>query len=81
MDRPRAEAVIAKRLERQRPEGRPLLGKHSGDLALGRGVDARVGPPVLPAIEIGIRGRQRLEAQAFERRLLRVADRGRKCRA
>ena len=74
MDRARAEAVIAKRLERQRPERRPLLGKHRGDLALGRAVDARVGPAILPAIEIGLRGLERLEAQALERRLLRVAD-------
>jgi hypothetical protein len=31
VDRAHAEAVIAKRLERQRPERRPLLGKHLGE--------------------------------------------------
>src|SRR5688500_7056941 len=49
------EAVIAKRLERQRAERRLLLGKHHGDLTLRRAVDARVGPVRFPAIEIGLR--------------------------
>ena len=71
-----AEAVIAKRFERQRAERRPFLGKHRGDLALGGAVDARVGPVRLPAIEIRLRRLERLEAQAFQRRLLRVADAG-----
>src|SRR5688500_20307109 len=73
MDRARAEAVIAKGLEWQRPERGPLFGKHRRHLALGRAVDPRVGPAILPAIQIGLRGLQRLEAQALERRLLRVA--------
>jgi hypothetical protein len=39
-----AEAVVAKGLEGQWTEGGSLLGKHPGDLALRRAVDARVGP-------------------------------------
>ena len=65
MDGALAEAVVAKRLERQRPQRGPLLGKHRGDLALRRAVDARVGPVRLPAIEIGLRRLERLEAQAL----------------
>ena len=76
MDRALAEAVVAKRFERQRPERRPLLGKHRGDLALRRAVDARVGPARFPAIEVRLRRLERLEAQALQRRLLRVADAG-----
>ena len=76
MHRALAEAVVPKRFERQRPERRAFLGKHLGDLAFGRAVDPRVGPVRLPAIEIRLRGLERLEAQAFERRLLRVADAG-----
>ncbi len=69
-----AEAVIAKRLDRQRLQRGLLLGKHRGDLAFGRAVDARVRPVRFPAIEIGLRLRRALEAQPVERRLLRVAD-------
>ena len=65
MHRAVAEAVVAKRLERQRPERRPFLGKHHGDLALRGAVDARVGPVLFPAIEIGLRRLDRLEAQAL----------------
>ena len=50
-----AEAVVAKRLDRQRLQRGPLLGKHRGDLALGRAVDAGVGPVRVPAIEIRLR--------------------------
>ncbi len=64
MHRALAVAVIAKRFERQRPERRPLLGKHRGDLALRRAVDARVGPARLPAIEVRLRLLERLEAEA-----------------
>ena len=74
MHGPHAEAVIAKRLERERAERGLLLGKHRGDLALRRAVDARVGPVRFPAIEIRLRLLERLEAQAAQRRLLRVAD-------
>jgi hypothetical protein len=37
-------------------------------------MDARVGPALLPAIQIGLRFLQTLEAHSFERRFLRVAD-------
>ena len=56
--------------------GRALLGKHRGDLALGRAVDAGVGPARFPAIEIGLRRLEALEAQPLQRRLLGVADAG-----
>ena len=49
-----AEAVVPKRLERERAERRLLLGKHRGDLAFRRAVDARVGPVRFPAIEIAL---------------------------
>ena len=76
MDRAIAEAVVAKRLEGQRPQGGPFFGKHRGDLPLRRAVDARVGPVRFPAIQIRLRRLDRLEAQALQRRLLRVADAG-----
>jgi hypothetical protein len=76
VDRAHAEAVVAKGLHRQGLQAGPLLGKHRGDLALRRPVDARVGPVGLPAIEIRLRLRQRLKALAVQRRLLRVADPG-----
>jgi hypothetical protein len=44
-----AEAVVAKRLEWQRAERGPLLGKHGGDLPLCRTVDAGVGPMGFPS--------------------------------
>jgi len=75
MDRAASKLAIAKRLQRQRPQGGPLLGKHRGDLALGGAVDTGVGPAGVPAIEIPPGLVERLEAQALERRALRVADR------
>jgi hypothetical protein len=39
-------------------------------------VDARIGPVRLPAIQVRLRRLERLEAQALQRRLLRVADAG-----
>src|SRR5829696_6341456 len=67
-----AVPVIAKRFNWERPEGRLLLGKHDRDLPLRRAVDTRVGPARLPAVQIGLRLLERLEAEAAERRLLRV---------
>ena len=72
--RARAKAVVAKRLDRQRAEGGPLIGKHRSDLALRRPMNARVGPARFPVIEIGLRRLERLEAESLERRLLRVPD-------
>ena len=74
MDRAPAELVVAKRLDRQRPQRRPLLGEHGGDLALGGAMDAGVGPAGVPAVEVGLRLGERLEAQALERGL-GMADR------
>src|SRR2546422_911966 len=62
-----AEGVVAKRGRGKRLEVRALLGEHRGDLPLRRAVDPGVGPPGLPVVEIGLRGRERLEAQALER--------------
>ena len=39
-------------------------------------MDARIGPVRLPAIQVRLRRLERLEAQALQRRLLRVADAG-----
>jgi len=66
VDRARAEVVVAKRLDRQRQERRPLLREHRGDLALGGAVDPGVGPARVPAIEIGLGRLERLEAQPLE---------------
>src|SRR6185295_3989717 len=43
VDRAISEGVVAKWLDGQRPKMRPLVGKHGGDLALGRAVDSRIG--------------------------------------
>src|SRR5207245_10842684 len=69
-----AEGVVPKRGRRQRPEVRALLRKHGGDLALGRPVDARVGPARLPVLEVALRVGKPLEAQPLEGRALGVAD-------
>ena len=66
--------VVAERLKRQRSERRALLGEHGGDLALGRAVDAGIGPAPLPAVEIRLSDVELLEAEAAQRRLLGVAD-------
>ena len=71
-----AVPVIAKRFERERAERRLLLGKHDGDLPLRRAVDTRVRPARLPPIQIRLRVFERLEAEAAQRRLLRVPDAG-----
>ena len=71
-----AVLVVAERLDRQRAERRAFLGKHGGDLALGRAVDAGVGPALLPAVEVGLGIVELLEAEAAQRGLLRVADSG-----
>ena len=76
MHRAIAEAVVPKRLDGQRPQGGPFFGKHRGHLPLRRAMNARVGPVLVPAIQIGLGGLERLEAQALQRRPLRVADAG-----
>src|SRR6266536_240357 len=49
-----AVLVIAEGFERERKQRRFLFGKHGGDLPFGGAVDARVGPALLPTIEIGL---------------------------
>jgi hypothetical protein len=73
MDGAHPDAVVAKRLERQRPQRGPLLGKHRRHLALGRAVDPGVRPVGLPPIQVGLRRLQGLEAEALQRRLLGIA--------
>ncbi len=68
--------VVAERFERQRQQHRALFGKHRCDLAFGGPVNACVGPTLLPAVQIRLGFFQTLEAQPFERRLLRVAHSG-----
>jgi hypothetical protein len=63
MDRPHPEAVIAKRLKGHRLQRGLLLGKHRRHLALRGAVDAGVGPARVPAIKIGLRLIERLEAR------------------
>jgi len=75
MDGPRAEAVVAKRLDGERPEGGPLFGKHHADLSFRRPVNARVRPARFPAIEVALCLLDRVEAQPLEWRLLRMAAR------
>ena len=45
-----AELVVAKWLQGQRAQARPLPGEHRRDLALGGAVDAGVGPAGVPAM-------------------------------
>lgn len=71
-----AVPVVAERFDRERQEVGLLLGEHGSDLSLGRAVDARVGPPLLPPVEIGLRLIEALEAKTLERRALGVADAG-----
>ena len=60
----------------RRQQGRSLFGEHGGDLAFGGAVNARIGPALFPAVEIGLRFLQTLEAQTLQRRFLRVANAG-----
>ena len=57
VDGPDTVLVVAERLERHGAEGGLFLGKHRRHLALGRAVDARIGPAGLPAIQIGLAAR------------------------
>lgn len=76
MHRAIAEAVVPKRLDGQWPQGGAFFGKHRGHLPLRRAVNARVGPVLLPPIQIRLRRLDRLEAQPLQRCLLRVTDAG-----
>ena len=74
MHRALAVLVIAEWLHRQRQQGRPLFGEHGRHLPFGGAVDARVGPALLPVVQIGLRLLQAFEAQSFQRRFLGMAD-------
>ena len=69
-----AELIEAERLDGQLDQGRLLLGKHGRHLALGGAVNARVGPVLFPAVEIGLGFCEAFETQAFQRSVLGVAD-------
>src|SRR5512145_1603385 len=64
------ELVVAERLDGQLLQRGLLLGEHRGNLALRRPVDARVGPALLPAVEVRLRRLEFLEAQPLKRSLL-----------
>jgi hypothetical protein len=66
--------VVAKRFQGQREQERFFFGKHDGDLPFGGAVDARIGAASLPAIQIGLRLLQTLEAFSFEWGLLGMSD-------
>jgi hypothetical protein len=65
MYHPLAVLVIAEGFERQRKQRWLLLGEHGRNLALGSAVDASVGPALFPAVQIGLRFFQTLEAQTL----------------
>ena len=68
--------VIAERLQRQGEQVRFFFGEHGRDLSFGRAMDARVGPALFPAVQIGLRFLETLKALPLERCFLRVADPG-----
>src|SRR5438874_3386250 len=68
--------VIAERLQRQGEQVRFFFGEHGRDLSFGRAMDARVGPALFPAVQIGLRFLETLKALPLGRCFLRVADPG-----
>jgi len=74
MHRAFAVLVVAKRLQRQRLQQGLLFGEHRHHLTFGGAVNARVGPALLPAIEMRLRRFDAFEALPFQRRLLRVGN-------
>ena len=65
----------AVRRERQRLEGRPLLGERLRDDPLGRGVDPRVGDGVEPVPQLGVEVLEVAERAGEEEVLADVAER------
>ena len=57
--------VITKRFERQRQQRRFFFGKHRRDLPLGGAMDACVGPPGFPVIEIALGFGETFETLSF----------------
>jgi hypothetical protein len=74
MHRALAVLVVAERFDGQRQQGRFLLGEHDRDLTLGGAVDARVGPPRFPMVQVGLGFFEAFEAQTFQRRILGMTD-------
>lgn len=66
--------VMTERLQRQLRQCGLLFDEHRGNLPLHRAVNARIGPVRFPAVQIRMRFFQALEALAFERSVLGVAD-------
>ena len=71
-----AVLVVAERLDGQRTERGAFFLEHGGDLALGRSVDAGVGPAPVPAVQVCLAVVEVLEAEAAQRRPFRVSDTG-----
>src|SRR5579863_9910601 len=69
-----AVLVIAERFEWQRKQRRFLFGEHRSDWSFGWAVNPRIGPEFFPAIQMGLRFFQTLEAEPFQRRFLGMAD-------
>ena len=74
MHHPFAVLVIAERFHRQREQGWFFFREHGRHLPFRGAVDARIGPVRFPAIQIGLRLFQTLEALSFQRSFLGVAD-------
>ena len=69
-----AVLVVAERLERQRQQGGLLFGEHGRDLPFGGAVDARVGPALLPVVQVGLGFLQTFKALSLQGRILGMAD-------
>jgi hypothetical protein len=74
MHGPFAELVIAEWFDRQRKQQRFFFGEHRRHLSLRRAVNARIGPAGFPVIQIRLGFFKTLEAKAFQRSFLCVAD-------
>jgi len=57
-------------------QGRFFFGKHGGHLPFGSAVDAGIGTPCFPTVQVGLRFLQTLEVFSLERRFLGVSDAG-----
>ena len=74
MHRAFAVLVITEWFNRQRKQRRFFFREHRRNLPLCRAVDARIGPPQLPLIEIGLSFFQAFETESLEWCFLRVSD-------
>jgi len=71
-----AVLVVAEWFQRQRLQGGLLFGKHGRYLPLGRAVNPRVGPALLPVIQISLCLLQAFETLSLEWCSLGVSDSG-----